>query len=458
MSNKTLFFVVLILAFLAVVYCQDAKVQPKTETKVEEKKEGTTPNGEEVTEDEEDETPGKWISKSHILAKVYTNVADVLKDVKENKLKDLFVRNVKISEEEAKTIAEEITSNQSLDRFVLTKNEDLSVAALKTIVSAFAKNQKLRVIGFTKNKIGDEGAAAIAEGIKEHQGLQKFYLYHSDVSGKGIEPIVKSLSTLKSLTKVVVIENKIGDEGAKLFAEFLKGSKLTEIILRDIDMKAEGYKAVAQAVKETKTLLKIDLSENPIDLDGVKGLVEGISGNDHLTHIELAFNNIDGQGAKLLAEALTNNKVLKRVDLSENKVGNDGAKEFATFIEKDTPLEKLDLSNNKITSEGAKSVLEALLKNKNFKRLFFYRNDVDDSIKELFTKAGDRIKSEYSDEIKFNSEDSTDDVEEPTEGDETTTDGEEVDETTEEDGEKKPTETKPTDKKPTETTPPKDEL
>jgi Ran GTPase-activating protein (RanGAP) involved in mRNA processing and transport len=301
-----------------------------------------------------------------------------------------------------------------LDRFVLTKNDDLTPAVLKIIVSSFSKNTKLRVVGFTKNKIGDEGAAVIADGLKDHSGLAKFYLYHTDVTAKGIASLVPALASIKTLIKSVVIENKIGDEGATTFANYIKGSKLTDFVLRDCEIKSAGFKALGAAIKEAKSLLRVDFSENPMDADSVSGIAAGLDGNDHLTHVELAFNNIDAAGAKVLAAALLNNKVLKRVDLSENKIGNDGAKEFATFIEKDTTLEKLDISNNKITTEGAKGVIEAVLKNKNLKRLFFYRNEVEDSLKDMFAKAGDRIKSEYTDELKFKDDDATeDDNEEP---------------------------------------------
>jgi len=267
------------------------------------------------------------------------------------------------------------------------------------------KIKKLRVVGFTKNKFGDEGAAAIADGLKDHSGIQKFYIYHTDVTAKGMESIIKGLTTLKSLVKVVVIENKIGDAGALVFADFLKQSKLTDFVLRDCEVGSSGFKALGEAIKATKTLLKVDFSENPMDAAAVAGISGGLDGNEHLTHIELAFNDIDAAEAKIIAGALGNNKHLKRVDLSENKLGNDGAKDLAVFIEKDTPLEKLDLSNNKITTDGAKQLIDAVLKSKNLKRLFFYRNEGDDSLKELFAKAGDRVKSEYTDEMKFKDDD-----------------------------------------------------
>jgi len=65
-------------------------------------------------------------------------------------LKDLFIRNVNITEEEAKEIEKELSTNENLDRFVLTKNDNLSPAILKIICSGFSKSKKLRVIGFAK--------------------------------------------------------------------------------------------------------------------------------------------------------------------------------------------------------------------------------------------------------------------------------------------------------------------
>jgi len=198
--------------------------------------------------------------------------------------------------------------------------------------------------------------------LKNLTPLQKFYLYHLELTSKGLESIVKSLYTNKNLIKLAIIENKIGDQGVEIVAKYLKQSKMTDLILRDCDVKASGFKELGKAIKETTSLLKLDVSENPMDIDAIKGLSEGLNGNTHLTHLELSFNGIDGAESKILTSALINNKAIKKVEISENSIGNDGAKEFALLFEKDTPLERVDLSNNKIGVEGSKVILEALLK------------------------------------------------------------------------------------------------
>lgn len=396
-SNKFIVVVALLFCFLYLVLSEEPKKeQPKTEVTTT----TATPPSQKISIEHsqpEEETVDDSEFDDDVPSGGHKSVAEVLKEVNDSKLKDIFIRNMKISEEEARQVAKVLETNPNIDRLVLTKNEGLTLKILNIMTDAISKCKGLRVLGITKNKIGDEGVSSVAEDIKNHANLQKFYVYNTELTSKGVEILTKSLLTLPKFMKLVIIENKIGDEGGQVIGSFLPNSKVSELILRDCDIKDQGFKALGEALKKSPQLVKVDLSENLMSLQAGQNLAEGLQGNTHLTHLEISFNGLDHKALKPIATALLTNKALKRLDLSENKIGDEGAKEIAAVLEKDTAIEKIDISNNKITTPGSKALLEALEKNKNLKRLFYYRNEADDSLKELFAKNENRVKSEYTD-------------------------------------------------------------
>ena len=96
-----------------------------------------------------------------------------------------------------------------------------------------------------------------------------------------------------------LIWNKIGDEGAAEIAEALKkNDTLTYLNLYNNNIGAEGAKALATAMKENKNikLTEIYLPANDISAAGAEALAAALRVNDSLKILKVfSFRTIDGR-------------------------------------------------------------------------------------------------------------------------------------------------------------------
>jgi hypothetical protein len=130
------------------------------------------------------------------------------------------------------------------------------------------------------------------------------------------------------LTELRLGYNKIGDEGAKAIAEALKvNAVVTELWLGGNKIGDEGANAIAEALKSgTAVVATLFLGDNNIGVEGAKAIAEALKVNAVLTCFDLSLNNIGDNGAKAIAEALKVNAVLTKLDLEYNKMGDAGEK------------------------------------------------------------------------------------------------------------------------------------
>ena len=75
----------------------------------------------------------------------------------------------------------------------------------------------------TANKIGDEGAKALAKALETNTTLEKMCLTVNKIGDEGAKALADALSMNTSLKMLTLGKNKIGDKSVtKLFAEALK--------------------------------------------------------------------------------------------------------------------------------------------------------------------------------------------------------------------------------------------
>jgi Ran GTPase-activating protein (RanGAP) involved in mRNA processing and transport len=124
----------------------------------------------------------------------------------------------------------------------------------------------------------------------------------------------KSVKRLKandpSLTELNLYYNSIGDDGAKAIAEALKDNTvLTTLYLGYNSIGDDGAKAIAEALKVNTVLTSLDLRSNLIGDDGAKAIAEALKDNYVLTTLDLDNNRI---GDSLL------NKIQRTVEISKH--------------------------------------------------------------------------------------------------------------------------------------------
>ncbi|KAL7524032.1 hypothetical protein ACHAWF_000790, partial [Thalassiosira exigua] len=66
-------------------------------------------------------------------------------------------------------------------------------------VDALAKNQSLRLLNLSRNKIGDEGAKRLATALKDSKTLERMYLYSNAIGDGGAKSLADALGISTSL-------------------------------------------------------------------------------------------------------------------------------------------------------------------------------------------------------------------------------------------------------------------
>ena len=178
----------------------------------------------------------------------------------------------------------------------------------------------------------------------------------------------------------------IGDEGAKEVANLIKLDtlgRITEINLENNCIQDRGAIAIAEALKNNKTVVKLNLKSNSIGDDGAAAII-------------MALNNNNGKGPlglfvfdKFFSEPeIDNSQSISEINLSDNKIGDAGAKAIAKYLVRSCrasrpSIIKIYMRNNPIKDDGFYYLIDAL--NHLHTGYVFLQFKDDDSKNKLFT-------------------------------------------------------------------------
>ena len=157
----------------------------------------------------------------------------------------------------------------------------------------------------------------------------------------GLQKILSRLEKNdKSLTKLNIWGNGIGDQGAKAIADVLEtNTTLTKLDLWGNGIGDEGAQAIADVLEINTTLTKLDLTDIQIGAEGAQAIVGVLKTNTTLNELHLGDNNIGDEGAKKLADVLETNTTLTELHLWGSKVSGEAILErIKTSIERNKQI------------------------------------------------------------------------------------------------------------------------
>ena len=141
------------------------------------------------------------------------------------------------------------------------------------MVEMFQTNVTLKRLCLDNNPLGSGGVTWIAEALGSNQGLEELSLMNTECDDEGAAALAKMLRMNKTLERLALCNelderecsNRIGDEGATALADVLKecNSSLRELHLcRNTNITNTGLRKLIEAVQKNKKLtLHIDLPE-----------------------------------------------------------------------------------------------------------------------------------------------------------------------------------------------------
>jgi len=125
--------------------------------------------------------------------------------------------------------------------------------------------------------------------------------------------------------------------------------------------KAAFFAKVGASLEQVRSATRLDWSRKGLTAGDCKVVAHLIAAKlPVLTTLILWKNNIRDEGAKAIAEALKVNTVLTVLYLGENNIGDDGAKAIAEALKVNAVKTTVLLGDNNIGDEGAIAIAEVL--------------------------------------------------------------------------------------------------
>ncbi|KAM5221739.1 NACHT, LRR and PYD domains-containing protein 12-like [Ctenodactylus gundi] len=189
-------------------------------------------------------------------------------------------------------------------------------------------SQTLKELFVFANVLGDIGVQHLCKGLLHAKGTVKnLVLSECSLSAACCEPLAQILSTSRTLTRLLLINNKIGDLGLKLLCEGLKqpDCQLKDLALWTCRLTGSCCPDLCNALYTNKHLRDLDLSDNALGDEGMQVLCEGLKHPScKLQTLWLAECHLTDVCCEALASVLNRNENLTLLDLSGNKLKDLG--------------------------------------------------------------------------------------------------------------------------------------
>ena len=158
-----------------------------------------------------------------------------------------------------------------------------------------------------------------------------------------VKPIVSGIRELD------ITDNKIGPDGATALAMALAANEhLTELTLTGNSIGPEGGAAVADALRTNSCITKLSLCRCSLGAHGATALATDLSHDPHLKRINISSNGIGDNGAVQLAHGLHNNNNLIALDLRWNNISRTGAIALKELLQSNATVTSLNIDRNNI--------------------------------------------------------------------------------------------------------------
>lgn len=241
-------------------------------------------------------------------------------------------------------------------------------------------NETLHVLNLSGNRVGDPGAAALAEALARSTGsglgIQVLTVSDGGIGSSGMAALAAALADNGNVTEFRACGNRCGDDAANPVSLALR--RQATLVLLQLSGCALGDGAaqtLAPAIGGSPSLEVVHLACNGIGDLGVTALARCAEDNTSLRELSLHDNTFAAKGFRALAATLLSNHTLVTLDLAGNDLSDVGAAEvFADAIRGNEALMSLDLSRCQIVDASAECLVNAIENNQYLAKLSIGRN------------------------------------------------------------------------------------
>uniref|UniRef100_A0A8C7XBW6 Ran GTPase-activating protein 1 n=1 Tax=Oryzias sinensis TaxID=183150 RepID=A0A8C7XBW6_9TELE len=165
----------------------------------------------------------------------------------------------------------------------------------------------LKVFVAGRNRLENDGAAALAQAFQLIGTLEEVHMPQNGINHPGVTALASAMQQNPQLRILNLNDNTFTEKGALAMAQALKHLHSIQVInFGDCLVRPAGAKAIAEAVTE-----------------GLPALME----------LNLSFGEITEEAALAVAHAVKDKEQLQRLDLNGNYLGEDGCKALKEVME-----------------------------------------------------------------------------------------------------------------------------
>ena len=240
------------------------------------------------------------------------------------------------------------------------------------------------VIGMIGCHVDDECVEMLASGVNfmSSEGLKNvrittLVIHDNNITERGATALAEMLKENRTLQQLNVSHNSIGHGGATALVEILKENRtLQQLTVSSNFIGDEGATTLAEMLKENRTLQQLNISMNSIGDGGATALAEMLKENRTLRKLDISHNSVGNGGATALAEMLKENTMLQQLHVNYNSIGVGGATALAEILKENRMLQQLDISHNSVGDGGTTALAEMLKENRTLQQLDISHNSI----------------------------------------------------------------------------------
>lgn len=210
----------------------------------------------------------------------------------------LTLQGCTITDESLAALTEFVKNTQQITYLDIQKTEECSATigdfSLVDMAAALETNTSLTVLVLDGQKIWAKDIKHLCAALIKNKSISSLSLNDSFVGTKAMNAIVNLLQQNELINELRLENCGINDEASKSIANVVEADRkfLKRLILNNNEISNEGAKVIAQALVKNKGLLRLELKGNKIDYDGLTSLLEALHKNDVLTAFEVSLHNV----------------------------------------------------------------------------------------------------------------------------------------------------------------------
>ncbi|XP_012582745.1 PREDICTED: NACHT, LRR and PYD domains-containing protein 12-like [Condylura cristata] len=258
-----------------------------------------------------------------------------------------------------------------------------SETVCKYLASVLMHHTNITELELSANPLGDTGVKYLCEGLRHYNcKVEKLDLSTCHLTDASCVELSSFLEVNRTLKELFVFGNPLGDTGVQHLSEGLRHTNgvINNLVLSECSLSATCCEFLAQVLCCTQSLTRLLLINNKIEDLGVKLLCEGLKQPDcQLRNLALWTCHLTGECCQDLCNALYTNKHLTDLDLSDNALGDEGMQVLCEGLKHPScKLQNLWLAECHLTDVCCEALASVLNKNENLMLLDLSANDLKD--------------------------------------------------------------------------------